>query len=344
LPVWKLWEDEVNCMIGTPSVPIVVEALRKGYGQSIANELYAAVKTSLTVDNPVAPWSFFDRYGYVPNDVGEYFSVSKTLEMCYANACAASIAPETEQIFFRERATNYRHLFDPATGFFRGKDRAGNWGKDFDPTATNEAEFVEATPWQYNFHLQHDPAALITLHGGKTGLATKLDGLFSAGAATIDAHILDISGLLGQYAHGNEPSHHVAYLYNYVDRPERTQELVREITERFYTTRPDGLCGNEDCGQLSAWYLFSALGFYPVHPASGTYDLGIPAVERGTLRVGAGKTFTILAAPFGPDYRYVKAVYLNGERLRKGQITHQAIRRGGSLRFELSKRPEATYR
>ena len=347
LPVWKLWEDEVNTMIGTPSVPIVAEARAKGYGGAIAGELYAAVRSSLTVDNPVAPWSTFDRYGYVPDDVGELFSVSKTLEMGYANACAAGLArlhgDTAAATGYTARAGNYRNLFDPATGFFRGRDRAGNWSADFDPTVTDETAFVEATPWQYNFHLQHDPAALADLHGGSTGLATKLDGLFAAGAATIDEHILDITGLIGQYAHGNEPSHHVAYLYNSVGQPHKTQERVGEICRRFYTTRPDGLCGNEDCGQLSAWYVFSALGFYPVHPASASYQLGIPQVEAATLSVGAGKSFRISAAPFGPQYRYVKAVYLNGERMTSSTLPHAAIVAGGELRFELSELPEPTF-
>ena len=254
LPVWKLWEDEVNTMIGTPSVPIVAEALQKGYGSAIADALYEAVQASLITDNPVAPWSYFDRYGYVPTDVGEYFATSKTLEMCYANACAADLARARGDTVlaatYTERAGYYRELFDPTTGFFRGRDRAGNRSPAFDPTVTDEAEFVEATPWQYNFHLQQDPAALAGLHGGPGGLAAKLDQLFVTSEVSIDAHILDITGLIGQYAHGNEPSHHVAYLYNSVGQPHKTQERVGEICRRFYTARPDGLCGNEDCGQL----------------------------------------------------------------------------------------------
>ena len=347
LPVWKLWQDEVNTMVGAPSVPIVAEGLRKGYGRAIAQELYAAVRASVTVDNPVAPWSFFDRYGYVPNDVGEAFSVSKTLELCYASACAAGLARSlgdtAAATTYDRRATYYRNLFDPTVGFFRGKDRAGTWTPNFDPTVTNEQDFVEATPWQYSFHLQQNPAALAALHGGPAALAAKLDALFLASGPTVDDHILDITGLIGQYAHGNEPSHHVAYLYNSVGQPHKTQERVGEICRRFYTTRPDGLCGNEDCGQLSAWYVFSALGFYPVHPASATYELGIPQLERADLTLGNGKRFRISAAPFGPDYRYVKAVYLNGERLRQSTLSHEAVAAGGELRFELSTTPEQTF-
>ncbi len=347
LPVWKLWEDEVNTMIGTPSVPIVVEGLRKGFGSEIADALYAAVQVSLTTDNPVAPWSYFDRYGYVPNDVGELFATSKTLEMCYANACAAELArlrgDTTSARPYARRATYYASLFDPTTGFFRGKNRAGEMNPDFNPTITNEAEFVEATPWQYNFHLQQDPAALADLHGGTAQLSAKLDELFATDDVTIDQHILDITGLIGQYAHGNEPSHHVAYLYNSVGEHHKTQERVGEICRRFYTAQPDGLCGNEDCGQLSAWYVFSALGFYPVHPASATYELGIPQVESAALTVGGDRSFTITAAPYGPDYRYVRAVYLNGVRMRTSTLTHTAIVAGGTLRFELSTTPQPTF-
>jgi predicted alpha-1,2-mannosidase len=347
LPVWKLWQDEVNTMIGAPSVPIVAEAVRKGFGQDIAYELYAAVRASVLFDNPVAPWTFFNRHGYVPNDVGENFSVSKTLEMCYASACAAEMARSRGDTVIASgydyQSRFYRNLFDPDVGFFRGRDRAGNWTPDFDPTVTNERDFVEATPWQYGFHLQHDPAALAELYGGRDALADKLDSLFLAGGPTIDEHILDITGLIGQYAHGNEPSHHVAYLYNSVGQPHKTQERIGEICRRFYTTRPDGLCGNEDCGQLSAWYIFSALGFYPVHPASATYELGIPQVERAVIRVPDGGNFRISVAPFGPEYRYVKAVYLNGKRLRQSTIDHRDIVAGGELRFELSTVPEQTF-
>ncbi len=347
LPVWKLWEDEVNCMIGTPSVPIVAEALRKGYGASLADELYGAIQSSLTIDNPVAPWSFFDRYGYIPNDVGEYFATSKTLELCYANACAAELAnlrgDTASARLYQHRAGYYQNLFDPITGFFRGKNRAGKMNPDFDPTITNEAEFVEATPWQYNFHLQQDPAALADLHGGPDHLSAKLDKLFATDEVTIDQHILDITGLIGQYAHGNEPSHHVAYLYNSVGEPHKTQERVGEICRRFYTAQPDGLCGNEDCGQLSAWYVFSALGFYPVHPASATYELGIPQVESAALAVGGDRNFTITAAPYGPAYQYVRAVYLNGERMETSTLPHAAILAGGTLDFELSTTPQSTF-
>jgi predicted alpha-1,2-mannosidase len=342
LPVWKLWHDEVNCMIGTPSVPMVVEAVLKGHSAK-AEELYEAVYTTLTTDNPVAPWSLFDRYGYVPNDVGELFSVSKTLEMCYANGCAALLARQrgdsTRLAFYEKRAGYYRNLFDSDSGFFRGKDRQGRWTSPFDPTVTNEQDFVEATPWQYLFHLQHDVEAMIQLHGSRQGFADKLDALFQAGPAKIDEHILDITGLMGQYAHGNEPSHHVAYLYNYAGQPWKTQSLVRDISTRFYTAQPEGLCGNEDAGQMSAWYIFSALGFYPVHPASGMYDLGAPLVEKARIQLPSGKSVSIQARPYGDAYRYVQSVSWNGKRLMTAQLSHVELMQGGELIFEMRSQP-----
>lgn len=347
LTVWKLWQDEVNCMIGTPSVPIVAEALLKGQG-ALADSLYEAVYSSLTTDNPVAPWSMFDRYGYIPNDLGERFTVSKTLEMSYANGCAALLArargDAARDSFYSRRAGYYANLFDPASGFFRGKTSQGEWVSGFDPTVTDEKDFVEATPWQYLFHAQHDVPGMIALQGGPVAFGKKLDALFSAGTGRIDAHILDITGLIGQYAHGNEPSHHVAFLYNYIGQAWKTQARVQEICRRFYTTQPDGLCGNEDCGQMSAWYLFASLGFYPVHPASGLYDICTPMVESARLKLGNGKTMDIRCRNYGPDKKYIAAVYLNGKRLRQPRLRHEEMMAGGQIIFELSASPvESTF-
>lgn len=342
LPVWKLWQDEVNCMIGTPSVPIVAEALLKGQG-ALADSLYEAVYSSLTIDNPVAPWSMFDRYGYIPNDLGERFTVSKTLEMSYANGCAAMLARARGDVardsFYSRRARYYSNLYDPASGFFRGKNSRGNWVSGFDPTITDEKDFVEATPWQYLFHAQHDVAGMVALHGGPEAFGKKLDALFSAGSGKIDAHILDITGLIGQYAHGNEPSHHVAFLYNYIGQAWKTQARVQEICRQFYTARPDGLCGNEDCGQMSAWYIFASLGFYPVHPASGLYDICTPMVASARLVLGNGKILDIACRNYSPEKRYLAAVYLNGKRLQHPRLRHDEIMAGGALTFELSAIP-----
>jgi predicted alpha-1,2-mannosidase len=342
LPVWKLWKDEVNCMIGSPSVPMVSEAIMKGFSYESKNKYYDAVKNSLTTDNPVAPWSIFEKYGYVPNDVGELFSVSKTLEMAYAHGCAAILVrklfpmDKKKYDFHYTRSQYYKNVFDPGSGFFRGKNSKGQFTEPFDPNVTNENEFVEATPWQYLFHVQHDVDEMIAMMGGKEKFIKKLDALFLAEKGKIDDHILDITGLIGQYAHGNEPSHHVTYLYNYAGEPWKTQKKIHDICNRFYTNKPDGLCGNEDCGQMSAWYIFSALGFYPVHPVSGQYHLGKPMISRAMINLPNGKKFEIKTSNYHPDHQYVKTVKLNGKRLFAPVISHQDILKGGVLEFELS--------
>lgn len=348
LPVWNLWGDEVNCMIGTPSIPMVCEAFEKGriFDTGLANEKEAfkeALKRSLLLDNPVAPWSLLDKYGYVPVDKHELFAVSKTLEMAYASACALlffeKYYPEDDIIFkLKERASSYQNLFDLSDGFFKGKNTDGTWVENFDPTKTDIEAFVEATPWQYLFHVQHDIPALIKMMGGKQEFATKLDALFAEKKVAIDEHILDITGLIGQYAHGNEPSHHVAYLYNDVQQAWKTQALVHRICSELYSDTPQGLCGNEDCGQMSAWYLFSALGFYPVHPISGQYYIGKPMVERAELMLANKKSLVIQVENYNPDYRYVKSVFWNNTRLSSPYISHEALMKGGTLTFTLSEK------
>lgn len=340
LPVWKLWGDEVNCMIGTPSVPIACEAIAKGLVKD-EDELLEAIDKTLRTDNPVAPWSTFDRFKYIPYDMGEAFSVSKTLEMSYANGCAAMIASSRNDKknfeYYNSRASYIENLFDKNIGFFRGKSQKGQWSENFDPSVTNEKEFVEATPWQYLFHTQHDIPSLIKWMGGKQNFTNKLDALFEAKEGKIDEHILDITGLIGQYAHGNEPSHHVSYLYNYADQPWKTQEKINQICKEFYNTTPNGLCGNEDCGQMSAWYIFSTLGFYPVHPTSGLYDLGAPQIAGATINLPNGNTFEIKTKNYSAANIYVKNVTLNGKRLSKPFLSHSDLMKGGVLEFEMSK-------
>jgi predicted alpha-1,2-mannosidase len=355
LPVWKLWHDDVHCMIGTPSVPILVEAVRKGYGHDRLEEIKRAVTQTMINDNPVGPWSILDRYGYIPYNSGEIFSVSKTLEMAYASACARDFMteffPEEKKLtdIFEKRALSYRNVFDTSTGFFRGRDERGRWKEPFDPAVTSEDSFVEATPWQYLFHVQHDIPGMMALHGGRDGFIRKLDALFSAPAGAIDSHILDITGLIGQYAHGNEPSHHVAYLYNAADMPWKTQERVHDICTRMYRTGPDGLSGNEDCGQMSAWYIFSALGFYPVHPASTDYYVGTPLINNAFLQLANGKTLTIevkrpaSAAMSSGDKlsvtNYIREVQWNGKPLNYPLISHAQIMQGGTMKFIMSATP-----
>jgi predicted alpha-1,2-mannosidase len=345
LPVWKLWNDDVHCMIGSPSVPIFCEGYKKIKNLGISKEEFEeAIIRSVTTDNPVAPWTMYNRYGFIPYNIGEYFSVSKTLEMAYAHGCIAdvlshhSIHPELINDH-RSKSTFYKNTFDPKSGFFRGKSLDGTFNPSFDPTKTDETSFVEATPWQYLFHVQHDIDGLKLLLGGSKGLEKKLDEFFSAGSATIDAHILDITGTIGQYAHGNEPSHHVAYLYNYTDSPWKTQKRIAQICREMYKASPDGLCGNEDCGQMSAWYVFSSLGFYPVHPTSGMYQLGCPTVEYARIPVGDGNSLEIKTRHYSPGRDYVREVYWNGKRLLKPELFHEEITKGGILEFVMSDVP-----
>ncbi len=352
LPVWKLWHDEVHCMIGTPSVPIIVEAAVKGYGLDRLTEIKDAIVMTMTNDNPVAPWSLLDRYGYIPVNSGEMFTVSKTLEMTYASACARDFMlyffPSEQKIIqnLDNRAKYYKNVFDASIGFFRGKDDDGNWVSPFDPTVTAEASFVEATPWQYLFHAHHDVNGMVELQGGRVGFIRKLDSLFLAGQGKIDKHILDITGLMGQYAHGNEPCHHVAYLYNAVGQPWKTQERVYDILTTMYSTQTDGLCGNEDCGQMSAWYIFSSLGFYPLHPSSGRYALGIPIVKKAVLELGNGKKLKVITKRVETtennknlSWRYIREVSWNGKKLEIPEISHTQIMEGGTLEFILSQTP-----
>jgi predicted alpha-1,2-mannosidase len=337
LPVWHLWNNETDCMIGVPGVPIAAESVLKGLHTNFPN-----LGKTMQQDGSVAPWRLFDTYGYVPNDL-DNFSVSKTLELCYANWCAAQIAKAqnrpAEYELYMKRSKYYKNLYDPKTGFFRGKDSKGVPTKDFDPAVTNEKDFVEATGWQYFFHVQHDIPGLIELVGGKEKFAQKLDQLFQFKNIQIDEHILDITGLIGQYAQGNEPCHHVAYLYNYVGQSWKTQERVRQILGTLYTDKPDGLCGNEDCGQMSAWYIFSSLGFYPVNPSSLEYQIGIPLFPKASLTLENGKTFEVVAKKLSDKNAYVQSVKLNGKILKKSYFTHQELMQGGVLEFEMGSRP-----
>lgn len=342
LPVWKLWEDEVNCMIGSPSVPILSEALIKGFVKDKRPLALEAIRKSLSIDNPVAPWSQFERYSYIPNDAGELFTVSKTLEMSYSHGCAALLLkkfyPQDKLLYEHHllRSKYYKNVFDEKTGFFRGRNSQNAFTEPFDPKNTDEKDFVEATPWQYLFHVQHDIENMITLFGGKEKFTNKLDSLFSTSMGSIDNHILDITGLIGQYAHGNEPAHHVAYLYNYAGQYWKTQSLIHEICTKMYSAKPDGLCGNEDCGQMSAWFIFSALGFYPVHPSSATYSIGKPMVQSAVIQLPQEKVFKIVTKNFHPDYRFVKSVRINGKKLTTPLIAHSDFMKGGILEFELS--------
>ena len=271
LPMWTLWGKDNYCMIANHAVPVIVEAYLKGFSGFDAEQAYEAIKTSLTVSHRKSDWEVYMKYGYYPFDKIEVESVSRTLESSYDDYCAALMAKalgkQKDYDYFLKRSQFYKNLFDPDTKLMRPKDSAGKWRVPFDKfalshAATSGGDYTEGNAWQYTWHVQHNPQSLINLMGGKKTCALKLDSLFFLeNSSENTGFVSDVTGLIGQYAHGNEPSHHVAYLYNFLDQPWKTQELIREIFDRFYQPKTDGLCGNDDCGQMSAWYIFFSYGF-----------------------------------------------------------------------------------
>ena len=349
LPIWALWGKENFCMIANHAIPVVVDAYLKGFKGFDAEEAYQAVKASATTSHYNSDWETFEKYGYFPFDIIKAESVSKTLECAYDDYCVAQMAKalgKTEDYeHFSKRAGFYKNLFDPELKLMRGKDSKGNWRTPFNSFLLSHAgssggDFTEGNSWQYTWHVQHDIQGLIDLMGGNEAFVTKLDSLFFLeSTAENTGFVSDVTGLIGQYAHGNEPSHHVAYLYNYAGHPEKTQQVIREIFDRFYLAKPDGLCGNDDCGQMSAWYIFSAMGFYPVNPISGEYVLGAPQIEKVSLSLPGNKTFTVEAKGLSKANKYVKSVELNGKPVTGLTISHKDIMDGGNLVFTMTDQP-----
>ncbi len=366
LPIWGLWGTDTHCMIGHHAVPVIVDAYLKGFRGFDVERAWQAVEDSLTkAHRPKTPgasgflkedWAVRERYGYYPFDgmeergwtgkegkpTGE--SVSRLLECCYDDACAARFAAalgkEEEAKRFAAKSHDWTNVFDRATGFVRGRDQAGKWREPFNPydlghNSFSGNDFTEGNAYQYSWHVMHEPETLVKLLGGAKKAGERLDGLFAAPSKGMSAReVADVSGLIGQYAHGNEPSHHVAYFYRYTDRPEKTAEVVRKVFETQYTPAADGLCGNDDCGQMSAWYLFSALGFYPFDPCGGEYLLGAPQVPGAEVKLYGGKTLKVTVKGFGKGAE-VKAVSLNGRAITDGRIRHAELMQGGELVFEM---------
>ena len=343
LPIWGLWGKENFCMVANHGVSVVAEAYAKGFRGFDAERAFNAIKQTQTVSHPLkSNWENYMKYGYFPTDLTEAESVSSTLESVYDDYAAADMAKrmgKTEDAaYFARRADFYKNLFDSSTQFMRPKKSDGTWKSPFNPSQIGHAEsvggdYTEGNAWQYTWHVQHDVPGLIALFGGEEPFLNKLDSLFTLKLETTQA---DVTGLIGQYAHGNEPSHHVTYLYALAGRPERTQELIREIFDTQYSPRPNGLCGNDDCGQMSAWYMFSAMGFYPVNPVSGEYVFGAPQLPEFVLHLADGKTFTIKAEGLSEANKYVKSITLNGEPYTKNFISHADIVKGGTLVYQMT--------
>ncbi len=340
LPVWTLGYQETDCMVGVHSISVLCEAALKHLKGLDPQRVLKACSSMLS--QPTCGMDLWDKYGYLPSDKVNW-SVSVELEYCINAKCIALLARELgeEELAreFEERAQRYRRHFDPESGFMRGLDSKGKFSEPFDPSFSlhEEADYVEGNAWQYSFLVPEDVSGLAELYGGEGALLDKLDALFSADSSLNEGASADITGMIGQYAHGNEPSHHIIYLYSLLGRQDRAAELIRQVFRDFYSTAPDGLIGNEDCGQMSAWYVFSALGFYPVFPADGKYVFGTPSCTWARVHLSNGKTLSITAHDNSLDAKYVSRVVFNGKEITTPFITHSQIMGGGHLEYFMSK-------
>ena len=347
LPVWQFHGRETWTMIGYHAVPVIADAYLKGIRGFDADKALAAMVASADY----GPYGGLDGYianGYAAID-DEPEAASKTVEYAYDDWTIARMARAMGRDAiaerFEKRALNWRNSFDTKTGFIRARKGDGSFREPFDPTAINYgSDYTEGNAWQYSWFMPQDQGGLIRALGGDRATVAKLDAMFDFDNSKLDySHAEDIAGLIGQYIHGNEPSHHTAYLYNYAGQPWRTQERLKQIVESQYKPTPDGLSGNDDLGQMSAWLVFTALGFYPVTPGSNQYVIGRPFVERAVLRLADGKRFTIVSEGLSDANPYVGQVLLNGKPLAKGYVTHEQIVAGGELRFRMSPRPNRSW-
>ena len=338
LPIWDLSANYTGCMIGYHGVPVIADAYLKGIRGYDTNKALKAMIHSATQNH--LGLELYQKTGFIPVEE-ESESVSKTLEYAYDDWTIAQMAKALGDIenykTYSQRAQYYKNLFNPKSGFFQGRFR-NTWFGPFDPFEVN-FNYTEANAWQYSLYAPQDISGMMELMGGKDQLEAHLDQLFTAKSETSGRDQADITGLIGQYAHGNEPSHHMAYLYNFVGKPHKTQEKVNEILTKLYTNSPDGVSGNEDCGQMSAWYVLSSLGFYPVTPGSNQYIIGTPLFEKASVHLETGATFTIAAPNTSETNKYIEQVYLNGTPLKRTYLTHEEIVKGGNLEFVMSSQP-----
>lgn len=345
LPVWHLMGNETNCMVGNPGIPVLADLLLKGFPVD-KEEAYEALKQTSMID--IRGVKELKEYGYIPCELVKE-SVAKGLEYAMADAAVARVAKflgkKEDAQFFEERSRSYRHYFDKQSLFMRGLSSEKKFREPFDPFASKhrDDDYTEGNAWQYTWMVPHDVHGLVSLFPSEERFTEKLDSLFivtgdlGAGASP------DISGLIGQYAHGNEPSHHVAYMYNYVGKPWKAAEQLRTIMRTQYSNQPNGLCGNEDVGQMSAWYVLSAIGLYQVEPAGGKYIIGSPIVDEAVLNVGNGRTFRIVAHHNSDENIYVQSAKLNGKRYNKSYISFEDIVKGGTLELVMGSTPSKKW-
>ena len=343
LPVWELEGNETFCMVGNHSIAVIAEAILKGIGDFDQNLAFEAMKATSLHDRD--GMGLYDKLGYMPADKVPQ-SIAKSLEVAIDDWCVATVAQKLgktdDAAYFFKRAESYRQYFDKVTGFFRGKMSNGKWTTPFDPLYSKHegSDYTEGNGWQYLWLVPQDVNGLIALLGGKEPFAVKLDQLFNQETGvTGEQASPDISGLIGAYAHGNEPGHHTTFLFNYCGKAWRTQELNRQIQTTMYKNSTDGLCGNEDCGQMSAWYVLSAMGIYPVNPSELKYQFGSPIVQEAKIEVSAGKFFIMKAPLASKENKYIQEVKLNGQKLERTFITHEEIMNGATLEFTMGASP-----
>lgn len=347
LPVWELQGNETWCMIGYHAVPVIAEAYLKGNKGFDPERAYEAMRT--TAMNPdYDAVADFARLGWVPFDK-ENEAVSKTLEYAYDDFTIAQMAKalgKTDDYnYFMKRAGFYKNIYDPETGFMRGRDSQGRWRTPFDPQGfVQGGDFTEGTSWQYSWYVPHDVPGLIDLFGGKDAFCSKLDKLFVLKSPENgDSEVDDIYGRIGEYWHGNEPSHHIVYLYCYAGQPWKAQSLLRTIVRTQYGNQPHSLTGNDDCGQMSAWYIFTCMGFYPVAPASDFYVIGAPQLPEMTMHLSTGKDFTMVANNLSDANMYVQSVKLNGKNWNSPFLPYSELKKGGSIVFEMGPEPNKSW-
>lgn len=349
LPVWTLYGNETNTMTGYHSIPVIVEAYKKGIRGFNAEKAFQAMKTTMMQDE--RGLEHYKKYGYIPYKLIDE-SVTITLEYAYNDWCVAQMAKalgkEEDYQFFLNRSKAYQDIFDNETGFMRGKSMDGkSWNTPFDPKHSNHREqtdYTEGNAWQHSWFVPHDVDNLINIHGGNALFTSRLEKLFTeTSEITGDNVSVDITGLIGQYAHGNEPSHHIAYMFNHANQPWRTQYWARHIIDTQYNTTPNGLSGNEDCGQMSAWYVLSSIGLYPMNPASGDYEIGSPIFKKATIKLSENKTFVIEAEKVSDKNFYIQSATFNDNPFNKTTISHQDILKGGTLHFVMGPEPNMQW-
>lgn len=346
LPVWPLMGSETNCMVGYHAVPPIVDAYLKGFTGFNAEDAFAAMKaTSMRDDLGV---KYVKERGYIPADK-EYESVSKALEYAIDDWCIAAMAKKMgkkeDYEYYKKRAAYYKNYFDSTIKFVRPRMSDGSFKTPYDPfnSIHEKGDFTEGNGWQYTWLVPQDVEGLIKLMGGDEAFTRKLDSLFTAKGDMGAQASSDISGLIGMYAHGNEPSHHVTYMYAFAGNQWKTAEKVRQVMKDFYFDQPEGLAGNEDCGAMSSWYVFSSLGFYPVNPANGVYVMGSPLFDKATLKLQGGKTFTVQTINNSKENIYIQSITLNGKPYTKSFITHQDLVKGGTMVVTMGNKPNVNF-